>query len=86
MSPYGEGGVGISNRGEEAFLGWRVYVLRRAGGGFAVGCSSGREGRSEIVDEEMGATELSVSELGETEKEGAESMVGGGIRREGLVT
>ena len=59
-----------------------MYVLRRAGVGFAVGCSSGREGRLEIVDEEMGATEWSVSKLGATEEEGVESVVGGGIRRE----
>ena len=81
-----EGGVGISSRGEGACLGRRVYVLRRAGVGFAVGYSAGREGRSEIVDEEMGATELSVSELGAKEEEGAESVVGGRIRQEGLVT
>lgn len=82
----GERGVGISNRGEGAFLGRRVYVLRRIEVGFAVGYSSWREGRSEIVDEEMGVTEWSVSELGATEEEGAESVVGGGIRPEGLVT
>ena len=44
------------------------------------------KGRSEIVGEEMGATELSMSELGTTEEDGVESMVGGEIRREGLVT
>ena len=38
------------------------------------------------MDEEMGATEWSVSKLGATEEEGAKSVVGGGIRREGLVT
>ena len=74
----GKGGVGIPNRGEKAFLGQRVYVLRRARVGFAVGCSSWRKGRLEIVGEEMGATELSVSELGAIEEEGgAESVVGG---------
>ena len=51
-----------------------------------MGCSSWWEGSSEIVGEEVGVTELSVSELGAIEKDGAESMVGGGIRREGLVT
>ena len=63
-----------------------MYVLRRVGVGFIVGCSSWREGRSEIVGEKMGAIELSVSELGAIEEKGAESVVGGGIRREGLVT
>ena len=82
----GERGIRISNRGEGAFLGRRVYILRRVEVGFALGCSSWREGRSEIVDEEMGATEWSVSKLGATEEEGVESVVGGGIRREGLVT
>ena len=86
VSTDGEEGVGISSIGEGACLGRRVYVLRRAGVGFAVGCLAGRDGRSEIVDEEMGATELSVSELGAKEEEGAESVVGGRIRREGLVT
>ena len=50
-----------------------------------MGYSSWREGSLEIVGEEMGATELSMSELGAIEKEGAKSVVGGGIRREGLV-
>ena len=63
-----------------------MYVLRKVGVRFVVGCSSWREGSSEIVGEEMGATELSVSELGAIEKEGAKSVVGGEIRREGLVT
>ena len=44
------------------------------------------KGRSEIVGEEMGATELSMSELGTTEEDRVESMVGRGIKREGLVT
>ena len=47
-----------------------------------MGYSSWREGSLEIVGEEMGATELSMSELGAIEKEGAKSVVGGGIRRE----
>ena len=63
-----------------------MYVLRRAGVGFVVGCSSWREGSLEIVGEEMGVTELSVSELGAIEKEEAEFVVGEGIRREGVVT
>ena len=72
----GEGGVGISNRGAGAFLGQRVYVLRRARVGFTVGYSSWREGISEIMGKDMATTELSVSELGVTEEERTESMVG----------
>ena len=37
-------------------------------------------GRSEIVGEKMGATKLSVSELGATEEKIAKSVVGGRIR------
>ena len=82
----GEGGVGISNRGAGAFLGQRVYVLRRARVGFTVGYSSWREGISEIMGKDMATTELSVSELGATEEKKAKFVVGRGIRQEGLVT
>ena len=41
--------------------------------GCSLGCSSWREGRLDIVGEETGATEVGVSELGETKEEEARS-------------